>query len=81
MWILDKKDTAPNPHPPSLSDPNPAKRIGSEGEEIPTIAQFSAKPETERWWEFLSWSEMGDSNSRPDGPKPPALPTALIPDI
>ena len=22
---------------------------------------------------------MGDSNSRPDGPKPPALPTALIP--
>ena len=25
------------------------------------------------------WSEMGDSNSRPDGPKPPALPTALIP--
>lgn len=28
-----------------------------------------------------TWSEMGDSNSRPDGPKPPALPTALIPDI
>ena len=27
------------------------------------------------------WSEMGDSNSRPDGPKPPALPTALIPDF
>ena len=27
------------------------------------------------------WSEMGDSNSRPDGPKPPALPTALYPDI
>ena len=24
---------------------------------------------------------MGDSNSRPDGPKPPALPTALIPVI
>ena len=24
---------------------------------------------------------MGDSNSRPDGPKPPALPTALIPAI
>ena len=24
---------------------------------------------------------MGDSNSRPDGPKPPALPTALIPDL
>lgn len=24
---------------------------------------------------------MGDSNSRPDGPKPPALPTALIPDM
>ena len=27
------------------------------------------------------WSEMGDSNSRPDGPKPPALPIALIPDF
>jgi len=47
MWILDKKDTAPNPHPSFLSDPNPAKRIGSEDEEIPAIAQFSAKPETE----------------------------------
>lgn len=54
MWILDKKDTAPNPHPSFLSDPNPAKRIGSEDEEIPAIAQFSAKPETERWWEFLN---------------------------
>lgn len=32
-------------------------------------------------WGHSSWSEMGDSNSRPDGPKPPALPTALIPDI
>ena len=27
------------------------------------------------------WSEMGDSNARPDASKPPALPTALIPDI
>ena len=24
---------------------------------------------------------MGDSNSRPDGPKPPALPAALIPEM
>ena len=30
---------------------------------------------------IITWSEMGDSNSRPDGPKPPALPTALIPDF
>ena len=29
----------------------------------------------------VKWSEMGDSNSRPDGPKPPALPAALIPDF
>ncbi len=48
--------------PPSPSDPNPAKRIGSESEEIPTRVQFSAKPETERWWEFLSWYGHGDSN-------------------
>ena len=27
------------------------------------------------------WSEMGDSNSRPDGPKPGAIPTSLYPDI
>ena len=27
------------------------------------------------------WSEMGDSNSRPDGPKAGALPTALHPDM
>lgn len=36
-------------------------------------------PEIERFQGL--WSEMGDSNSRPDGPKPPALPTALIPDF
>ena len=29
----------------------------------------------------LQWSEMGDSNSRPDGPKAGALPTALHPVI
>ena len=44
---------------------NPAKRIGAESEEIPTIAQFSAKPETERWWEFLSWYARGDLNPYP----------------
>ncbi len=35
-------------------------RRKSEG--IPTIAQFSAKPETEQWWEFLSWQRVKDSN-------------------
>ncbi len=55
--FLTRKMQTPNPHPPSPSDPNPAKRIGSEGEEIPTRVQFSAKPETERWWEFLGWSK------------------------
>ena len=42
------------PYPPSSSDPDPAKRIGAESEEIPTRVQFSAKPETERRREFLS---------------------------
>ena len=27
------------------------------------------------------WSEMGDSNSRPDGPKPGAIPASLYPDM
>ena len=35
-------------------------RRKSEG--IPTIAQFSAKPETALWWEFLSWQRVKDSN-------------------
>ena len=30
------------------SDREPAKRLRMESEEIPTIAQFSTKPETER---------------------------------
>ena len=31
-------------------------------EEIPITAQFSAKSETERRWEFLSWQRVKDSN-------------------
>ena len=62
LSILDKKDTAPNPPPRLPSAPNPARRIGAESEEIPAIAQFSAKPETERWREFLSWCRWWDSN-------------------
>ena len=34
---------------------------GPKSEEIPTIVQFSAKPETERWWEFLSWTKAAKS--------------------
>ena len=30
---------------------------------------------------MLIWSEWRGSNPRPDGPKPPALPTALHPDM
>ena len=30
---------------------------------------------------LLIWSEWRGSNPRPDGPKPPALPTALHPDM
>lgn len=48
------------PRPASLvflSEASPAKRIAAKSEEIPTRVQFSAEPETERWWEFLSWSE------------------------
>jgi len=40
---------------PSFSAENPAKRISAESEEIPATVQFSAKPETERWREFLNW--------------------------
>lgn len=55
MCYVDKKDTAPVRTSRLPSATNPAKRIVAESEEIPTIAQLSAKPETERWWEFLSW--------------------------
>ncbi len=55
--VLTKKMQNSTRIPPPFSARNPAKRIRAESEEIPTIAQFSAKPETERWWEFLSWSE------------------------
>ncbi len=48
---------------PVPSARKPAKRLRVESEEIPTRAQFSAKPETKRWWEFLSWSWWGDSNT------------------
>ena len=41
--------------PPIPSAASPVKRVAVESEEIPAIVQFSAKPETERWWEFLSW--------------------------
>lgn len=38
-----------------LSTRKPAKRLRVESEKIPARVQFSAKPETERWREFLSW--------------------------
>ena len=50
--------------PRSSSAASPAKRVAVESEEIPTRVQFSAKPETERWWEFLSWRRRRDSNPR-----------------
>ena len=34
---------------------SPAQRVAAGSEEIPARVQFSAKPETERWREFLSW--------------------------
>ena len=48
-----------------------------ESEEIPTRVQFSAKPETERWREFLSWCGHGDSN--PDGSLHENLNLACLP--
>ncbi len=33
---------------------SPAQRVSGGSEEIPARVQFSAKPETERWREFLS---------------------------
>lgn len=40
-------------------------RSPTESEEIPTIAQFSAEPETERWWGSLSWWRWRELNPRP----------------
>ena len=40
----------------------PAKQVTGGNEEIPARVQFSAKPETERWQEFLSWCRWPDSN-------------------
>ena len=58
---------------------NPAKRFrwGSEG--IPNIVQFSPKAETERCWEFLSWSGQRGSNSLPPPWQGGALPDELCP--
>ena len=47
---------------PASSTRKPAERLRLESERIPTRVQFSAKPETERWWEFLSWQRVKDSN-------------------
>ena len=55
----------PSNAPASPSGRNPAERIRPEGEEIPNRAQFSAKRETERCWEFLSWYARGDLNPYP----------------
>ena len=59
---VNKKAPAFTRIPRPLSAANPTKWSAVEGEEIPTRAQFSAKPETERWWEFLSWQRVKDSN-------------------
>ena len=50
-YVFDGQVMSAFPFPSASS---PAKRVEAESEEIPTRAQFSAKPETERWWEFLS---------------------------
>lgn len=56
-------------HIPRLfSAASPAKRVAVESEEIPTRVQFSAKPETERWWEFLSWTKAAKSIFRKIAP-------------
>ena len=52
--FLTKEMQAPTHIPRLFSAASPAKRVAVESEEIPTIVQFSVKPETERWWEFLS---------------------------
>ena len=38
-----------------------------------------AKKEIPKWVSLFLWSERGDLNSRPLGPEPSALPTALLP--
>ena len=52
----------PAGRPPAAS---PAQRVAVGREEIPCIAQFSAKPETEPCRVFLSWWTIWGSNPRP----------------
>ena len=63
-----QRSAAAVPHPPSPvkkeSPANPTKWFAGESEEIPATVQFSAKPETERRREFLSWWGKVDSNHR-----------------
>ena len=58
---------------------NPTTWFTAEGEEIPITAQFPAEPETERRWEFLSWSGQRGSNSLPPPWQGGALPDELCP--
>ena len=50
--------------PIKKSTADPAARSAVESEEIPATVQFSAKPETERRREYLSWWGKVDSNHR-----------------
>ena len=58
----NKKDTGLSPYPRPDTAANPTERFAAESEEIPTAVQFSAEPETERRWEFLSWCARRDLN-------------------
>ena len=75
--VPEQPDTSPSPRPPSSLRPRVQRtmglgkgeraaypRVGAESEEISTTVQFSAKPETERRWKFLSWWGKVDSNHR-----------------
>ena len=75
------KPPVPRPSSPvkEKSAVNPTTWFTAEGEEIHNTAQFSAKQETERRWEFLSWSGQRGSNSLPPPWQGGALPDELCP--
>ncbi len=54
----------------SSSAASPAERVAAKSEGIPNRVRFSAEPETERCWEFLSWSRVRESNPPPRLGKP-----------
>ena len=64
---------------PISSRRSPAKRVRRENEEIPRPAQFSPQGGNGAVRGISEWSEWRDSNPRPLGPEPSAIPNFATP--